>query len=91
MIQEIELLLQELIKDKMLGKYSNEDILSVAYRTDIFQYGGKQEVYKHIDVDLSFGDYIEIHEEEPVYQYLFRLFNLHTRNTEEEQEIILYQ
>ena len=48
----------------------------------------KKIVSKHIDVDFSYGEFIEINEHSSLFQVLFSYFDI--KDTHEESETILY-
>ena len=68
----------------------SEDIAEIAYRTDVFECGDTPVIDRHIDIDYSFGDHYEVHEDDPLFQFICTLCSLSSAQAEEE-EIILYQ
>lgn len=68
----------------------SEDVSKIVYRIDVFECGDTPIINRHIDIEYSFGDYYEVHEENPLFQFICVLCNLSLAQVEEE-EIILYQ
>lgn len=70
-----------------------DEVSSVHFRVDVFAYGGLEKVERHIDLDFTFGEYVELWENEGLYQYIFDLCHLQEMNEdkEREREILLYQ
>lgn len=66
-----------------------DDISCIVYCNDVFECGDETINSRHIDIEFSFGDYYEIQEEDPVFQFICTLCNLPM--TEDEQELIIYQ
>ena len=66
-----------------------EDVSEIVYRIDVFECGDFPLIDRHIDIEYSFGDYYEVHEDNPLFQFICTLCNLSL--TQEEEEIILYQ
>ena len=67
----------------------SEEVSEIAYRIDVFECGDSPIIDRHIDIEYSFGDYYEVHEDSPMFQFICELCNLSL--TQEEEEIILYQ
>lgn len=67
----------------------SEDVSEIVYRTDVFECDDASIIDRHIDIEYSFGDYYEVHEENPLFQFICALCNLSFAL--EEEEIILYQ
>ena len=67
----------------------SEDVSEIAYRIDVFECGDSPIIDRHIDIEYSFGDYYEVHEDSPLFQFICELWNLSL--AQEEEEIILYQ
>ena len=67
----------------------NEEVSEIVYRIDVFEGGDIPVIDRHIDIEYSFGDYYEVHEDNPLFQLICTLCNLSL--TQEEEEIILYQ
>ena len=67
----------------------SEDVSEIAYRIDVFECGDSPVIDRHIDIEYSFGDYYEVHEDSPLFQFICELCNL--SSAQEEEEIILYQ
>ena len=66
------------------------DVTEIVYRMDVFECCDTPIIDRHIDIEYSFGDYYEVHEETPLFQFICVLCNLSLAQVEEE-EIILYQ
>lgn len=66
-----------------------ENISCVIYRNDVFVYGNTTMNSRHVDIEFSFGEYYEIHEDTPAFQFICTLCNLPL--SKEEQELIIYQ
>lgn len=67
----------------------SEDVSEIVYRVDVFECNDTPIIDRHIDIEYSFGDYYEVHEENPIFQFICALCSLSL--TQEEGEIILYQ
>ena len=67
----------------------SEDVSEIVYRIDVFECDDTPIIDRHIDIEYSFGDYYEVHEENPLFQFICVLCNLSL--AQEEEEIILYQ
>lgn len=66
-----------------------KDISCIMYRNDVYECGNTTISSRHIDIEFSFGEYYEIHESTPVFQFICTLCNLSL--SEKEQEFIIYQ
>ena len=67
----------------------SEDVSEIVYHIDVFGGGDIPIIDRHIDIEYSFGDYYEVHEDSPLFQFICALCNLSL--AQEEEEIILYQ
>lgn len=67
----------------------SKDVSKIVYHIDVFKCGNTSIIDRHIDIEYSFGDYYEVHENNPSFQFIFALCNLAL--IQEEEEIILYQ
>ncbi|MCM1536356.1 MAG: hypothetical protein NC126_10585 [Clostridium sp.] len=67
----------------------SEEISEIVYRMDMFECGDTPIIDRHIDIEYSFGDYYEVHEDTPLFEFICTLCNLPL--LQEENEIILYQ
>ncbi len=67
----------------------SEDVSEIVYRVDVLECNDTPIIDRHIDIEYSFGDYYEVHEENPLFQFICTLCNLSFALDEE--EIILYQ
>lgn len=65
------------------------EISCMVYRTDVFWAGDEKIISRHIDLEYSYGEYMEINEETALFQDIFA--RCHLPLTQEEQEIIIYQ
>lgn len=63
------------------------EIESIIYRNEDLGIGGRQ--FKHIDVEMVFGDYIELVESNILYQEIFEQSGL--SEPENREEVILFQ
>lgn len=68
----------------------SQDVSGIVYRVDVFECGDTPIIDRHIDIEYSFGDYYEVHEDTPLFQFICALCNLSLAQVEEE-ESILYQ
>lgn len=68
---------------------SGEDISSVVYRVDVFGDEDPSMIDRHIDIEYSFGDYFEITEDSPLFEYIRSLCDLPL--SDEEQEITIWE
>ncbi len=66
----------------------SEDVSEIVYCTDVFECGDTPIIARHIDIEYSFGDYYEVHEDNPLFQFICALCGL---SFAQEEEIILYQ
>ena len=67
----------------------SEDVSEIVCRTDAFECGDTPIIDRHIDIEYSFGDCYEVHEDNPLFQFICELCGLSLAH--EEEEIILYQ
>lgn len=68
----------------------SEEISKIVYHMDKFECGDTPIIDRHIDIDYSFGDYYEVHEESPLFQFICELCGLSLAQADME-EMILYQ
>lgn len=66
----------------------SEDLSCIAYRIDVFECGDTFIIDRHIDIEYSFGEYYEVHEDTSLFQFICTLCGL---SLHEEKEIIIYQ
>ncbi|MDE7229293.1 MAG: hypothetical protein K2N56_02325 [Oscillospiraceae bacterium] len=71
------------------GDLSAEDISSIVYRVDVFGDEDPSMIDRHIDIEYSFGDYFEITEDSPLFEYIRSLCGLPFSS--EEQEITIWE
>ncbi|MDE7327770.1 MAG: hypothetical protein K2N63_16080 [Lachnospiraceae bacterium] len=67
----------------------SEDVSEIVYRIDVFECDDTSIIDRHIDIEYSFGDFYEVHEDNPLFQFICTLCNLSL--AQEKEEIILYQ
>ena len=67
----------------------SEDICCIVYRADVFECDDTPIIDRHIDIEYSFGEYYEVHEDSSLFQFIFTLCGLPL--LQEEKEIVLYQ
>lgn len=70
---------------------AEEDVSAVYFRVDLFSYGNTQTINRHIDIDFVFGEYVELQENEALYQHIFALCHLQKLAKDNELSVILYQ
>lgn len=68
---------------------NSEDVACIVCRTDVFECGDDNIVNRHIDIEFTFGEYIEVHEKDAVFQYICTQSGLHPIT--EQGEVIIYQ
>lgn len=68
-----------------------EDVSEIVYRIDVFECDDAPIIDRHIDIEYSFGDYYEVHEDSPLFQFICALCNLSLEQEEEEREKVLYK
>lgn len=64
-----------------------QEIACIAYRNEDIGIEGRR--FKHIDVELTYGEYIELTEEDVLYQVIYKWCKL--AETENVEEVILFQ
>ena len=69
----------------------SEDVSEIVYRTDVFECDDASIIDRHIDIEYSFGDYYEVHEDSPLFQFICALCNLSLAQEEEEEEKVLWE
>ena len=69
----------------------SEDVSEIVYRIDVFECDDAPIIDRHIDIEYSFGDYYEIHEDSPLFQFICALCNLSLGQEEEEREKVLWE
>ena len=70
-----------------------EEISEIAYCVDRFDFDDVCEISRHIDIEFTFGEYIEIHEGDALYESVFSLESMRGGNLqtiENETRIVLY-
>lgn len=64
-----------------------EEISSIVYRNEDLGIGNRH--FKHIDIELTYGECVELHENDPLYRELYNQCKLD--EVECFKEVILYQ
>lgn len=68
-----------------------EDVSEIVYRIDVFECDDAPIIDRHIDIEYSFGDYYEVHEDSPLFQFICALCNLSLEQEQEEREKVLWK
>lgn len=63
------------------------EIASIIYRNDDMGIGDRR--FKHIDVEMTYGEYIELVESDSLYQEIYEQEKL--AEVEDKEEVILFQ
>lgn len=63
------------------------EIACVIYRNEDIGIGGRR--FRHIDVEMTYGEYIELVESDSLYQEIYEQCRL--ANADNEQEVVLFQ
>jgi len=79
--------LENVISENDLSK----DVSEIVYRTDVFECDDASIIDRHIDIEYSFGDYYEVHEDSPLFQFICALCNLSLEQEQEEREKVLWK
>lgn len=69
---------------------SCEDISRIVYYKDVFECGSTVVVSRHIDIEFSYGEYFEVCEGTPLFEYIGALCNLFL-SQEEKETMVIYQ
>ena len=69
----------------------SEDVSEIVYRIDVLECDDTPIIDRHIDIEYSFGDYYEVHEDSPLFQFICALCNLSLAQEEEEGEKVLWK
>lgn len=69
----------------------SEDVSEIVYRTDVFECDDASIIDRHIDIEYSFGDYYEVYEDSPLFQFICALCNLSLEQEQEEREKVLWK
>lgn len=69
----------------------SEDVSEIVYRVDVFECNDTPIIDRHIDIEYSFGDYYEVHEDSPLFPFICALCNLSLEQEEEEREKVLWK
>lgn len=69
----------------------SEDVSEIVYRIDVLECDDTPIIDRHIDIEYSFGDYYEVHEENPLFQFICALCNLSLEQEQEEREKVLWK
>lgn len=89
-LNELQVIIKKL-NDHIQTVLEWEDVNMICFRVDMFSYGDKKEWNRHIDIDFIFGDYVELHENEELYSYIFHLCDLQLLEIKRETEVVLYE
>ena len=68
-----------------------EDVSEIVYCIDVFECDDASIIDRHIDIEYSFGDYYEVHEDSPLFQFICALCNLSLEQEQEEREKVLWK
>ena len=71
------------------GEDLSEEISQIVFRKDVFECDSDTVVDRHIDIEYSFGECYEVHEETPLFQYICSLSGLSLLQ-EEREEVVIY-
>lgn len=77
------------LENGILDDNLSEDVSEIVYRIDVLECDDAPKIDRHIDIEYSFGDYYEVHEENPLFHFICALCSLSL--AQEEEEIILYE
>lgn len=77
------------LENGILEDNLSEDISEIVYRVDVFDCDDTPMIDRHIDIEYSYGDYYEVHEDTPLFQFICTLCDLPL--SQEEKEIVIYQ
>lgn len=80
--------LDEILKRLSYHQVVKEDIETITYYQDVFMAGDTQIMFRHIDIDSCYGDFLEIQEEDEVFSYIVTICHI---DLSKEESIILYQ
>ena len=91
-LSEIKKIINKLALEETMAQNDDisKEVSCIVYRTDIFECGDDNIISRHIDIEFTFGDYYEICEDNPAFQYICSLCSLQT-SMKEQDEIMLYQ
>lgn len=91
-LSEVKQIINKLALEKTMAQNDDlsEEVSCIVYRTDIFECGGDNIISRHIDIEFTFGDYYEICEDDPMFQYICSLCSLQL-STKGQDEMMLYQ
>ena len=64
----------------------SEDVSLVVFCRENFEYSDLDYADVHIDIEFEYGDFLELHEDDPAFQYISKLCTLPT----DAEEIVLY-
>lgn len=78
--------LNEDVSDEELS----EEVSCIVYYDDKIECDDTTIRNRHIDIEMEYGEYYEVQEETPLFQYICTLCNLSFLD-ETQEEIILYQ
>lgn len=81
----------ESIVRQLEGAADSEEIYRISFAVDTFGCGDGSVTYKHIDIDYVNGHFIELREEQELYQHIFSLCKLQEVDATAELQMLLYQ
>ena len=88
---ENEMESDENLSENALDEELSEEVSSIVYYNDRIECDATTTIIdKHIDIEMEYGEYYEIQEETPLFQYICTLCNLSCLD-ETKEEMILYQ
>ena len=83
--------INEICKELINCAKESSDNEEIVYCIDVFEGGDIPIIDRHIDIEYSFGDYYEVHEDNPLFQLICTLCNLSLAQEEEEMENKTYR
>lgn len=72
------------------GQDISEDVACIVFRTDVFECGNGHIMNRHIDIETTFGEYIEVHEGDALFQYICTLCSFEVSG-KELADAVVYQ
>ena len=66
------------------------DVCGVVYRRDAVDCGDTVITYRHIDIELSYGEFVEMDEQTDLFAFICGLYGF-DRLRETEDEVVLYE
>lgn len=89
---EVEKILKKICleTDTLYTPESAGEISCITYYVDRFDCGDTEITNRHIDLEYCYGEFLELHEGENLYQYIYEVCNLQEAEAGEEG-LVLYQ